>query len=293
MERSIRDLQLAREEDRNKFVTAMAAMKEGMERLHRSAVARDEFFDKALDGHRDRLQRHRSDLNTIRRAQIPSREVIDAMLQRHEEGIEAIDDRLKVAEGRLCRCGERMVPVLSGSGTSSDPHSIEGSELSYLTPPTTNAPAPSSSSHASVPSENVDPIPVLLRLIEEPVIESIADEGRYPAQECRVCCLQRASKRLPFKRNPHTMVPGQGRGGEKDSGWHRNDGYYLPNRQHVRRLVRSGSRGVELGGYASDSEPGTSGLSDVGESHLLPTAGGSKFPGSLVSFGGGALGDGR
>jgi predicted RNase H-like nuclease (RuvC/YqgF family) len=98
------------------------ALKDGMERLHGAAVARDEYVDSALDKHSARLDRQRRDMSGNYQRIVELREenrVLREELQEQKVLIESMSDR-------LCNC--RSVPIPIRSPASSSGLSYAGSD---------------------------------------------------------------------------------------------------------------------------------------------------------------------
>src|SRR5882762_8619031 len=122
-----------------------------LEKMHEELVRRDEYVDKEVDKHQERLARHRHNLKVLR-GKVSRLEESSSRLEesssRLEEANLLLTAQVKSMSDKLCRCNEGR-PGLVGRGTLEEPFELEyaGSPTSYHTPP-------------SVPSENHTPIPV-------------------------------------------------------------------------------------------------------------------------------------
>jgi hypothetical protein len=180
------------------------SLRDGMERLHGAAVARDEYVDSALDKHQARLDRQRRDMSGNYQRIVELREEIRLLREENAEQkvlIESMSDR-------LCNCRSVLIPDRS-SGRSSG-LSYAGSD-EYQTPPV-STPPPENNSPIPIPifsdMENVDPndiVPIYVSTHES--VEAALGRDRLieSLQVRRKTCLQRAVKSVPFRRNPHTI----------------------------------------------------------------------------------------
>jgi hypothetical protein len=91
---------------------------------------RDDYVDKGLDRHQDRINRHRHDLEALRR----ENHSLDDRMSVREAEADLQEERLNNMLDRLCHCGNREVPVVEGAGTADSPFEL-GSELEYAGSP--------------------------------------------------------------------------------------------------------------------------------------------------------------
>jgi hypothetical protein len=109
-------------------------MKDGMERLHGAAVARDEYVDSALDKHQSRLDCQRRDMSGKYQRIVELRKenrVLREELQEQKVPIESMSDR-------LCNC--QSVPIDARSSGRSSRLSYAGLD-EYRTLPVSTPPA--------------------------------------------------------------------------------------------------------------------------------------------------------
>src|SRR5882762_6080575 len=133
-----------------------------MVKMHTTAVQQDEYVDKEMDKHHERLARHRHNLETMRGR-------ISVLEEENFEKRELIDSMAN----KLCHC--RASPRLVGSGTREEPFVMDD-ELEYEGSPNSYHSAPLS----TPPSEAPIPIPYP----GTSVLRDSNEENRQPD-----CCL--------------------------------------------------------------------------------------------------------
>jgi len=123
----------------------LAARDEAFQRMDDSVRLCDEYIDKKLDKHQERLARHQHNLEVLRGRFNLLEEKAIAL---EEENI-LLKTQVESMSNQLCRCGEGQ-SVLTGQGSQDEPFELDyiGSPRSYHTPP-------------SAPAENTTPILIL------------------------------------------------------------------------------------------------------------------------------------
>src|SRR5882762_2915318 len=184
-----------------------------MVKMHSAAVQRDEYVDKEMDKHHERLARHRHNLETMRGW-------ISVLKEENFEKRALIDSMAD----KLCHC--RASPRLVGSGTWEEPFAMddelkyEGSPNSYhsapLSTPPSKAPIPIPYPGTSVlrdsDEENRQPaccsasVPVWAPLMPIGEVDEEAEPTLlFPIVEDvpRVVVCQTCRRSKPFKTDPH------------------------------------------------------------------------------------------
>jgi len=251
----------------------LAARDAMLEKMHEESVRRDEYVDKEVDKHQERLARHRHDL-----------EVLRGKVSRLEEANLLLTAQVESMSDKLCRCNEGR-PGLVGRGTIEEPFELEyaGSPTSYHTPPSvpsenhTPIPVPSPTPSNQLPSsdqENEIPICCMIptRCVHDEVADMLEDEIaaprvittrgdrviRRPSPVRQTC---RKSNTLRSRLNvPH---PYQAARRRRDQVYHLGDSKRF--RQQGRYFNLRAERGYRDSGYDSNDESGSSGLSSFDE----------------------------
>jgi hypothetical protein len=243
-----------------------------VERLRQIARDQGVTIRNELNETKERLDRHRRDLDHLRR------KVREVRAERDSDREEVNDLEAEMVilkaqvtsmEGRLCRCGEASL-AWSGEGTAAAPLELddeEGSQGSYHS-------ASSSSFSAENPaviqvSTVVETSPARLVPIEELEVEVVGTPREQEVREASRELVRRPRMRVPrmtssilsrqlrVANRMSTAVP------PKFPPRRPNPDYHLGVNHRLRQNIRRAGRG--LGGYESSSESGTSGLSDDSE----------------------------
>jgi len=102
----------------------LAARDAMLEKMHEESVRRDEYVDKEVDKHQERLARHRHDL-----------EVLRGKVSRLEEANLLLTAQVESMSDKLCRCNEGRLDLVV-EGPSRNPSSLSTPvTYSYHTPP--------------------------------------------------------------------------------------------------------------------------------------------------------------
>src|SRR5882762_3565077 len=142
-----------------------------MVKMHSAAVQRDEYVDKEMDKHHERLARHCHDLETMRAR-------ISVLEEENFEKRALIDSMAD----KLCHC--RASPRLVGSGTREEPFAMDN-ELEYEGSP--------NSYHSALLSIPPSEAPIPIPYPGTSVLRDSNKENRQPA-----CCAASVPVRTPL-----------------------------------------------------------------------------------------------
>jgi hypothetical protein len=227
---------------------------EGLREVIRNQGLRFNTKNRAL---RERLDRHRSDINYLRRKYTTSEEEVEDL----EVEVVTLRNQIADMEGKLCRCGEGS-PVWSGRGTADAPLELddEGSQGSFhsATSSAFSAERPTVIQVSSV-TETTE-----ARLVPIGELEVVPESSR---REREMKIASRELVRVPPSRVSSSTQNRKARVAHRMSTAisskprydHRRD-YHLGVHHRLRQRLRRTSR--NLGGYESSSESGSSGLGD-------------------------------
>jgi hypothetical protein len=234
-----------------------ASFQEELEGLHEVIRNQGLQFNTEMGEVRERLGRHRRDIEKVRRtARVAQEEVEDLEVE-----VVLLRAQVDSMESRLCRCGEQS-PVWSGRGTAEAPLELdeEGSQGSFHS-------ATSSAFSAERPA--VVQVSTVMetaeaRLVPIGEVEVVTESSRRE-REMRVASWELV--RLPFNwvststqnRRKHVAHRMSTAISSQPCYDHRRD-YHLGVHHRLRQRIHRASR--KLGGYESSSESGSSGFSD-------------------------------